>query len=428
MTILNIGGGIGFSGALSKGVIYPDLLYTLSSDNDWQFQALEAKGLPGAWSYQIRGGVGNAHAWGGVLAVPDKALKQYGIAHFTHALANYYGYSGYQGDLSLLSSYLCKELQRQSLSESISLRKLLVTDSTRIKKESLKRMKCLEPQYTSVRSLELNPSSIGVVGDDGEQLGKADEIVLSAGCINTYRILAESGLATKEEFFAEDSFFGRIGRIRFSEKVPAGLFHHHLISKSIRLKTGYEYQGAEGSALFFLQPAIRGIPASDIKLLKEYLALKARPSLSAALRLAANPKLVLELAMMELFMGKGATDFDVYCVLDLGKRRFEFTGKNRMVVELGGARSLLDKAYQSFLEFMAGETRGVETVDHEWGVPILTNLESAYHLCGSVYHEGLVEFDPTMRLWRLKGDERVVINDNSIIAGKGVANPSLGLF
>ncbi|EMQ2878958.1 hypothetical protein V9N52_004315, partial [Vibrio navarrensis] len=348
---------------------------------------------------------------------------------FKRSLENYYSFSNLTNiGNPLVSSLLKRELTPNNIYKNVYHRKLLISNRKLLEKNFPCNVDVMNitKLWDEVETFKPQDGKYIVTTSSGIPI-TAKKIALCSGVINTRQILINSGYLNDEPFYATDSKFGRIGRLRFSLSLPFGFFHHHLISKSIRFKTGFEIKG-DRDVMFFLQPAIKGISATDIHLLKEFLTLKSDFSMKNILSFLSKPKAVLQILLMEFSFLKNTTDFDVYCIGDFGKSLYTNNkDKNLFEVSLPGYDDNIVQAYKTFVDYLK-ITSDVVPIDHEINHPLLRNLESALHMCGSVAYNIDISFDKESRLFYLSEDPNIIINDNSIVTDKGIANPSIQLF
>lgn len=420
-----VGSGIGAAGFISKSELKEKKVCIIANNEDSITKFSTSEGSF-EYEYLSRKNLGNIHDWGGVLTLSNHVVEKYGAGFFQKALKNYFNFSN---NLSLgnelIGDLLKNELIPRKISDDIHHRKLLISNKKLLERSFEKKLYDNNIVKVSSRVTKFNKVDDHYILDTSDGISmKAKKIVLCCGSIHTRELLVKSGLMKNEDFFATDSQFGRVSRIRFENSLPFGFFHHHVISKSIRFKTGFEVLSPNGDAMFFLQPAIRGVPASDIHLLKEFLRLKKDFSLFNISRFLLNPKAVLQILLMEFSFLNKTTDFDVYCIADYGKRKYS---KN-FEVNLDGFYKNINGSYESFIDYLK-RFSSIQKIDHHVdGTPKFENMESALHMCGTVSYNLDVEYDEDSRIYTLASDKNIIINDNSIVVNKGIANPSIQLF
>lgn len=425
---LIIGSGIGASGFISK-LEKTDVkvgIVSLNKDKQVNFHSSGFK-----YEYLIRKDLGNVYDWGGVLTLSNYVLNNYPDNFYDQAISNYFKYSKYQELNNKFSgNFIKNELTPRKITENIHFRKLFISDKKTLYKSFYKKVEThnITKILSEVERFYKEDGHYIVLTKDNVKL-KTRKIVLCSGSIGTRLLLENSGyISQSHKLKATDSKFGRIGRIRFDKKLPFGFFHHHLISKKIRFKTGYEVNRSNATSMFFLQPAIENVPSSDIHLLKQFLTLKTDFTLKNLIKFMANPKAILQILLMEFSIFDTTKEFDVYCISDFGMREYTYNKIDKSYdVELEGYDSNLIDNYKCFIEYLKSHS-DVRLVDHQVEMPLLANLESALHMCGSVGYELDISFNRKSRLFHLKSDSNIIINDNSVIINKGIANPSIQLF
>lgn len=431
-----IGYGIGVAGFLSKqresGEPGQGKTLIITRENTSPVKIVHkdiSNGKSVSYEYLNNKKHGNLTTWGGVIAYPEKSsLGENIYSHaFSDSLLNYFrAIKNKVLSNRVTVSYIQNELIARKLCENTYARKLLMTN----RKALVKNLpNDVETIFHTIKRLKKENDLFHIYDDKDELIAVSKQITLCAGAFETHRILSNSGyLTSKNSFFATDSKFGRIGRIRFSSKTLFGLFHHHMVGKKIRFKTGVEINnGNTPPVMFFLQPAIRGIPATDIHLLKEFISLKTKLSVSKLVKFVFNPRLLIQLFLLESSIASSTTDYDIYCIADMGKQRYNFDNEY-FHVNTEAFYSNIVEAYQYFLSYLSDQKVDSLLLDHTEANPLLENLESAFHLCGTVGYTDKVVFNSVSKTWSLKDEENIMINDNSIIIDKGVANPSIQLF
>jgi hypothetical protein len=421
-----IGSGIGCAGLISKLNVTPDLIITRQHNEYFEYDIQLAKDD----DYLVRKKFGNAHHWGGVITLSNYELKTKGESFYNESIINYFRFSD-QCELSQRQTcnLIVNELKPRPINKYIKFRKLLVTNNRLLHKKLNKLSKKINYSFDDVNSLtESSNGVISILSKSGELIAKTKKVALCAGVLSTLNILKNSKYINDLNK-ATDSVFGRVGRIRFENKLPFGLFHHHVISKNIRFKTGFEVKKGEISSMFFLQPAIEGLPASDIQILKKYLTLKANFKLKDFFSFFTNFKLIIQILMMEFSLGSKTREFDVYCISELGECDLKFFKNNKVsLIPPPDIESLILDNYKCFHKFLAEGDGIIKCIDHKINQPLFNNFESALHLSGTLINGEHVCYDHKSRTYHLLSNNNILINDNSIIVNKGVANPSISLF
>ncbi len=420
-----IGSGIGAAGFISKSDLQHKKVCIISNNIN-KITNFASESCKFKYEYLSRGKFGNAHNWGGVLSLSSYVLQHFESNFFQKALINYFSFGKKQSHTNpLICESLKHELMPKNVTPTIFHRKLLISDNKLLEKSyqsNLDERSILKLSTKVVKIVKHDDCYILKTADNVEL--KSKKIVLCCGAIHTRELLINSGIMKNTNFYATDSKFGRVGRLRFEQPLPFGFFHHHLISKKIRFKTGFEINNSKGNAMFFLQPAIRGVPATELHLLKEFLKLKTKFSLKNLFKLVLNPKVIIQILLMEFSFLDKTTDFDVYCIADYGKR--EYTPDYK--VNLEGFSTNLCDSYNEFIKFLTDYSKIIKIDHNDNDSPKLDNMESALHMCGTVSYNLDITYNKESRLYNLSSDENIIINDNSIITSKGVANPSLQLF
>lgn len=420
-----VGSGIGAAGLLSKIDVNGQDVCMLTLDESYRKKYLASE-EKFEYEYLVRKNRGNIHDWGGVLTLSNYVLDNYEDDFYTKALSNYYSFS----NQFELTSHCCSELLKveltpKEIAPNLYHRKLLISNrklldrnmETRISQKGIQKLSAKVDKFEKVQGGYVIHTNDGVIL-------KTKKIALCAGAIGTRDILIKSGYIEDADFSFGDGKFGRIGRIRFDKSLPFGFFHHHLISKMIRFKTGFEIKNENTDVMFFLQPAIKGIPASEIHLLKEFLNLKANFSLGNIWKFISSPKAIMQILLMEFSILNKTTDFDVYCIADFGKKKMLQDDS----FNIDDINKNISKAYLYFTEYLKKNNK-VDFVDHDDCSSIdFNSLESSIHMCGTVGYDNAIKYDVDKRLYTLHSDDNIIINDNSIITDKGIANPSIQLF
>ncbi|MGF1818040.1 hypothetical protein, partial [Vibrio splendidus] len=147
-------------------------------------------------------------------------------------------------------------------------------------------------------------------------------------------------------------------------------------------------------------------------------------TLKNILKFISKPSSIIQILLMEFSIMNKTTDFDVYCISDFGKCSLKENNQG-YVINTGNFSNIVTNNYKTFLHYINSKQH-VQCLDHQPDTPLLDNLESALHMCGTVGYNVDFKFDHESRIYEIFED--IIVNDNSIIIDKGIANPSIQLF